>query len=288
MRAALVALLAFVALAPLAAAQTIGQPLAGVYESSYTVYGRAIDSEGLPVRGGVAVVELEQEGVNAAPLRAGINCKGDFIVEFNLRHVEAKGKVKVTILGPNGQDNATVSQSLEPFFRRNDVLVALSVPWRQACRNEQDVWAVSASVRFRVLNRTEPYLVQDEEIHARPSTTIFKMRYEPPGGAPICPPHPQAEEQCELFQPDERGDIRYTFTLGQPFDAGGLVTITNVENENEEYTVEIDRASRLGVKYIETSGRGPPDILYETPASGLLLALGSSVLAAMAFSARRR
>lgn len=289
-RAALVTTLALVLLAPLALAQTIGSPLLLPYESGYAVYGRALDSNGLPVRGGIAMIELQQEGVTAPALRAGINCKGDFITEFNgLGHVDPKGKVKVTVLGPNGRDNASATQSLDPFYRRNDVVVTLPVPWGQACKNEQDVWDVSASMRVRILNRTEPYLVGDDERHARPySQPIFKMRYEPPGGAPICPPHPQAQEQCELFQADERGDIRYTFTLAQPFDAGGVITIQNVENEAEEYVIEVDPVSRLGVKYIEASGRGPPPELYETPGVGVALLLVLSALAAMAFSPRRR
>lgn len=284
-----VGLVAFLLLAPLALAQTTGSPLLGRYEDSYTVYGRAIDSRGLPVRGGFAFIEIEQEGVRANPLRAGINCKGDFIAEFNLRHVEPKGRVKVTIVGPDGENNVTVSTNLDPFFRRSDVAAKLDVPWPHECKSETDVWAVSASMRVRVLNRTEPYQVLDETLYAKPYTRIFKMRFEPPGGGePICPPHPQAAGQCELFQADERGDIRYTFTVDSPFAGGGFVTLISAENENETYTIEVDPETRVGVKYIEASGRGPPSELYETPGAGVVLTVALSALAAMAFSRQRR
>ncbi|HET6403876.1 MAG TPA: hypothetical protein VFH78_04460 [Candidatus Thermoplasmatota archaeon] len=286
---ALLAIALVVLLAAPALAQTTGQPLAGKYESSYTIYGRALDSRGLPVRGGVAMIELEQEGVRAAPLRAGINCKGDFIAEFNLLHVDPKGRIKVTVLGPNGQGNATTTASLEPFFRRSDVIVTIGQPWPHECRNEIDVWDVSASMRVRILNRTEPYNVQGETIHARPHMGIYKMRFEPPGGAePVCPPHPQAADQCELFQADARGDIRYTFTLDAPFSGGGVITLTSVQNESESYTIPVDPRTRVGVKYIEASGRGAPPELYETPAPALVLLLAAALVAAMAFSRRQR
>lgn len=289
MRVVGLVLLALVVAAP-ASAQTLGSPLQGKYEDSYAIYGRALDSQGLPVRGGIAMIELQQEGVTAAPLRAGINCKGDFIVEFNLLHVEPDGRVKVTVFGPDGRDNATASAPLDPFYRRNDLLVTLDVPWNQACKNEQDVWDVSASMRVRILNRTlQPYDSLGEPMHARPHRDIFRMRYEPPGGNVICAPHPQDQTPgaCELFQADERGDIRYTFTLGTPFEAGGRITLTSVRNENDTWTVDIDPFSRLGVRYIEASGRGPPPELYETPAPGFAL-VALSVVAAMAFSRRLR
>ena len=87
---------------------------------------------------------------------------------------------------------------------------------------------------------------------------------------------------------DERGDIRYTFTLNEPFEGGGVVTMTSVQNESEAYTIEIDPVTRLGVKYIEASGRGAPAELYETPAPGVAVLVGLSVLAAMAFSRKGR
>lgn len=286
---ALAAFLLLVLLAAPALAQTTGSPLVGPFAESYTIYGRAIDSRGFPVRGGVAFLELEQEGVRAAPLRAGINCKGDFIAEFNLLHIDPKGKVKVTVVGPEGAHNATATTSLDPFFRRSDLVVTLDVPWPHECANEADVWLVSASMRVRILNRTEPYEVKGETIHAKPYLAIFKMRYEPPGGGePICPPHPQANGQCELFQADARGDIRYTFTLNSPFEGGGQVMLVSAQNESEIYTIPVDPTSRVGVKYIEASGRGPPDGIYDTHAPGVALLVISSALAAMAFSRKGR
>ena len=285
---ALAALLLVVLVAPAALAQTIGQPLSGTYENSYTVYGRAIDSRGDPVRGGVALIEFEQKGLKMEPLRAGINCKGDFIAEFNLLRVDPAGKVKVTVLGLGGRDNATARAPLDPFYRRSDVLATLPGVWGQDCKNEVDVWEVSASMRVRILNRSEPYLVEGEQMHARPSKAIFKMRYEPPGGGePVQPPHPQDPRQAELFQPDVRGDIRYTFTLDIPFEGGGVVRLISVQDENQTYSIPIDPVSRLGVKYFEESGRGPPDGIYDTPGAGVALLVGSLALAAMAFSRRR-
>ena len=287
---ALAALLLVLVVASPALAQTLGQPLTGKYENSYTVYGRALDSLGNPVRGGVAVIDLEQEGVTMEPLRAGINCKGDFIAELNLLRVDPKGTVKVTVLGLDGRDNATARAPLDPFYRRSDVLVTLPGAWGQACRDEADVWELSASMRVRILNRSEPYDAGGEQMHARPYLAIFFMRYEPPGGGePVRPPHPQDPRQGEQFQADQRGDIRYTFTLNEPFEGGGVVTLISAANQSETYSIPIDPVSRLGVKYFEASGRGPPDGIYDTtPGLGVALLVGSLALAAMAFSRKRR
>lgn len=285
---ALLATLLVVLLASPALAQTIGSPLQGKYEDSYTVFGRALDSRGLPVRGGVAMIELEQEGVQMVPLRAGINCKGDIITEFTLKHVDPRGKAKVTVIGPEGLNNATGTAPLDPFFRRSDVLVRLPVAWPHECADEKDVWPVSASISVRILNRTAEYLAGEEPMFARPFKDILSMRYEPPDGNRICPPHPQDQTpgSCELFQADERGDIRYTFTLDQPFVGGGNIVLTSVTNETWIESIPIDPVTRLGVKLIEASGQGPPPGIYEAPGPGVALLLVA--IAAMAFSRRRR
>lgn len=274
--------------APIALAQTHAVPITGKYEDVYVIIGRALDSRGLPVSGGRVTIELEQEGVTAQPLVAAANCKGDFITAFNLYNVDPRGRARITLEGPAGSEPVSTTVTLDPFYRRSDVSLRLGVPWGNECASETNVWPVSASLSVRLLNRTDPYSAHELEYHARPYTGVIKLRFQAPNGNSVCPPHPQpqAPGDCETFIVDERGDLRYTFTLDQPFDAGGIVDI--VLQEGRTISVAIDPATRMAFGHFEITGRGPPEGIYDTPGPGVLLALVGALVAAMAISRRRQ
>lgn len=277
---ALVIVLALSLALPLVDAQTRAQPVEGKYYEVYVIAGRALDSDGNPVAGGRVIIELDQRGVTAEPLTATANCKGDFITSFTLRYVDPKGRAKITLLTLEGERGTSKVVELDPFWRRTDTLITMDEPWGGVCTGETNVWGVSASVVTRILNRTAAYRHGEYEFQALPYTGIVRLRYEAPDGNTVCPPHPQDETPgaCELFVPDDRGDVRYTFTLDQPFPAGGRVQV--LLQDNTTYDVPIDTATRLGVKYYEATGLGPPP--RETPGAPfalVALALGALALA---------
>lgn len=282
---ALVLVLVALALAAPALAQTPAQPITGSYEDVYVVSGRALGSDGRPMAQAMVIIELDQKNVQAEPLRAAANCKGDFIASFNLKHVDPAGKVHLNLYGPTG--NEIVGREtlpLDPFYRRSDAVLHAEGEWPYTCAREANVWDVSASVSIRLLNRTEPYDRDGQEVHARPYSGIVRLRYEAPGGNVVCPPHPMSPDpdQCEIFNADPRGDIRYTFTLDEPFQGGGRVDV--ILQDNTTLDVPIDPVSRLGFAYHEVTGQGVPEELYETPAAGLI----SLVVAGTAAFAVRR
>lgn len=272
-------LLLLVALLPVAAAQTLTQPIEGDYDEVYVVAGRAIDSNGEPVAGGRLTVELDMPGVQAAPVSASANCKGDFITYFTLRRVDARGSVSVTLQGDNG--SATQRASLDPFFRRSDLVVELGEPWGRRCDAKQDVWEISASVAARVLNRTEPYEVEGVAYEARPYDGFLRLRWRMPDGSLVCPPLPNGPpDACQPFKPDERGDIRYTFTMDRELEAGGTMTL--VLEDGRGFNLTVDPRTRLATGLLEASGQGAPPPVRATPAPGApaLLALVALVVVA--------
>lgn len=277
--------LVLVALAAPAFAQTTASPIEGDYAEVYVIAGRVLDSVGLPVAGGILSIELDQEGVKAAPLRAAANCKGDFITSFNLKHVDPKGKAKITLYDASNKEAGTMSVPLDPFYRRSDAVVRYAKEWNNICTKETNVWNVSASVSVRLLNRTEPFQLGDETVYAKPYTGIIRLRYETPGGNTVCPPHPQDQTPgaCETFITDARGDIRYTFTLDQDSPPGGRVEV--LLQDGSALSVPISTETRLGVKYFEVTGQGAPAELYETPGFGSFALLG--LVALVALSKRR-
>lgn len=304
MRATLLALLLLALLvAPVAAAQTTINPIEGDYNEVYLVSGRVLDADGLPFSGGRVVVELLQEGVKgadgSAPKQSGaVNCKGDFIIPFtSFARPSRDGKVRVTAF-----DGATplgsVEGALDPFWRRTDVSLRLASEWGNECTGNQNVWTVSATVNVRLLNRTDPYTIGDASFDARPYHGFLRLRYEPPGAATICPPKPNAPGVCEQFLPDERGDVRYTFTLDQPFEAGGRVFVL-LPNHTAEgcdpgggtcLEVPVDPVTRLGLRYFEMTGRGvpePKDAPGAAPAFVVAL-LGLAALGSRSLLGRRR
>lgn len=285
-------LLAATLLQPAAGAQTTINPIEGAYTEAYIVTGRILDSAGEPFSGGHVRVELQQSDVKAAPVTATVNCKGDFITSFNLRAPSYEGSVKITAY--DGQTVlGTTTAPLDPFWRRTDASMKLGSVWGNVCTGNQDVWDVSATVTFRMLNRTDPYKIDEHEFQANAYRGFLRLRYEPPGAATVCPPKPNAPGVCEQFLPDERGDVRYTFTLDQPFEAGGRVHVL-LQNHTDEgcderlgtcYTIPIDPETRLGVRYFEMTGRGAPE-RKEAPLAAPLVVLAA--LALLALATRRR
>ena len=284
MRALLPVLLLLSIAAP-ALAQTTASPIEGAYDEVYVVAGRALDSRGQPVPQATLVVEMP----GAKPLRAAANCKGDFITSFPLRAIDPEESARITLVAPPGGENVTTSVPLDPFYRRSDAILRLGSPWPYACPENQNVFAVSASVAVRLLNRTEPYEREGETFHARPYTGLVRMRFETPDGAIVCPPHPQSgiPGDCEIFQPDARGDVRYTFTLDQPFAGGGRIDL--ILQDDRTIDVPIDATTRIGVKYVEVTGQGVPAELYGTPLPGALAlaSLAGAALGARSLFSRR-
>lgn len=291
MRALLLVLLTLAFVAP-AFAQTPATPIQGNYEEVYVVSGRALGSDGKPMPQAMVIIELEQENVQAQPLRAAANCKGDFIASFNLRYVHPGGKVHLSLYGPDGKEIVgRETLPLDPFYRRSDTVIRGEGAWPYTCSREPDVWEVSATVGVRLLNRTAPYEKDGQEFHARPYSGIVRLRYEAPDGNVVCPPHPMssAPDQCEIFQVDPRGDLRYTFTFAEPFDGGGRIDV--LLQDNTTLSVAIDPATRMGVEYFEVTGQGPPEGIYETPAPGvfgLALAVGAALASRSLFRPRSR
>lgn len=271
--------------APVVGAQTTASPIQGAYHEVYVISGRALDSAGDPVAGGRLTIEIVQDGVTAAPLQATANCKGDFITSFTLRYVDPKGKANIVLKAPEGGNDAKATVSFDPFFRRSDTVLRLDTPWNAQCAPEQDVFDVSASMAVRLLNRTLPYQEGEYTFEARPYTGFVRLRYETADGEVLCPPHPQSEDpnQCELFVVDERGDMRYTFTLDQPFPAGGRVQV--ILQDNKTFDVPIDPVTRIGVRYFEVSGQGPPE-RNESPAPAFAVLLVALVGLALARKTR--
>ena len=289
MRPLLVATLAgailALALAPSpAAAQTLAAPIQGNYDEVYVIAGRAIDKDGFPLSGGNVTIEIP----GAAPLRAGLNCKGDFLASFPIRHVEADQVGRVRLHALTEGDDDVAEFKLDPFYRRNDVTLRLDGAWMKVCAREQNVWDVSASIAIRVLNRTEPYQAGGETFHARPYAGLVDLYFEAPGGNRVCAPHPQIQREgvCERFIPDVRGDVRYTFTLDQPFPGGGRIEVTYADNKT--LFLDVDAETRIVTSYLEVSGRGAPRELYETPGAPAILLVGVLAVVAMAFSSKRR
>lgn len=281
MRIVLVVLALLLVAAP-ALAQTLAAPIKGKYEEVYVIAGRAIDKDGLPLSGGNVTITIP----GAAPLRAGLNCKGDFITSFPVRRVDAKMEGRVSLQAVGEGDDDVKAFALDPFYRRSDVVLQLDGPWTRVCSKEQNVWEVSASVSIRLLNRTESYTSDGQTFYARPYVGLVDLTYETPNGQRIQPPHPQIQREgvYERFTPDERGDVRYTFTLDQGFEGGGRV---EVQYANKTVFVDVDPKARIATRYIEVSGQGAPPELYETPLPAVAL-VTLALVVAMAFSPRRR
>ena len=274
--------------APLAAAQQLTIPVTGAFEDVYVVAGRAVDSRGEPVAGAQLTVELAQEGVRAAPLKATTSCKGDFITSFSLKAPTAQGRVSVTVHARDGGTDGRATGSFDPFFRRTDLVVQLKEPWAYRCAPKDDVWPVAVSVTGRVVNRTEPYEKAGVTYEARPYPGPLRLRYVDGNGTLHCPP-PGANAPpgtCDFLAIDERGDFRYTFTFPAPVDANGTVTVLVGETP---HSLKVDPLTRQAVLLIEATGRGPPAPPAPAPGPGpLLVALAAAAAALLARRALRR
>ena len=288
---ALVLLAAPTLLAPIAEAQTVANPLCVAprgaskesfctYDRQYIVGGRALDANGNPAKGARVQVVLDQDGVVDAqgrqPTLSGVaNCKGDF--EFalaGLRQVSESGRVRVTIVGVDGNADVTQAQPLEPFWRRNDLTIQLPYAWNYACEQLDAPWGIQISVKGRMLNRTDPYESDGVTFHARPYTGLLGLYFWDKDGNWFCPPNGRGG--CEPIATDELGNFKYTWTFEREVVPQGTVEV--VIANGDSYNATIDPLSRLAVHRVETSGRGPPP--NETPAPALGLALVALALVA--------
>lgn len=266
-------------LLPLAEAQTALNPIEGRYQDVYVIAGRALDANANPVAGGRLTITLHQAGVTAQPLEAVANCKGDFITYFTLKRVDPAGMVKVVVKG-EGESTGEITAQLDPFFRRSDVVVRLPTAWNNRCDEKQDVFPVSVSMTARLLTRVDPYKLDERDYHARPYEGRIRLRYITEAGQPVCPPLPNGPpDACETFVPDERGDVRYSFTLDRPFPATGEVQV--ILEDNRTFTAAVDPVSRLATFHLETTGQGAPAI-KEAPLPPLGLVAVALVGAAIA------
>lgn len=284
MRLLAAALLASILLAPIAEAQTMASPIRGAYADIYLVAGRLLDAEGDAMPNARVIIEVDQAGVTAAPFSATANCKGDFIAYFNIRHVDPAGKLKLTLVAPPGMQNVTETVPLDPFFRRSDVDLRLGGGWDARCGPDEDVLSSSVTIKARVLNRTDEYLVGSEPFFAVPSGSVVTLRYTEASGRVICPPLPNGPPNaCELFQPDERGDVAYTFTFTEPFTPDGYATL--ILDNRTSYNATVDPVTRVALFHIEATGQGVPDLKREAPAAApaaLVLAVAAAALFARA------
>ncbi|HWH08712.1 MAG TPA: hypothetical protein VNX21_05890, partial [Candidatus Thermoplasmatota archaeon] len=153
-------------MAPVASAQTLVSPIEGSFTEVYVVAGRAIDALGAPAARAEVVVELDQEGVRAAPLRAATDCFGTYVTSFTLKDAKAEGKVKVTLKG-RGAPDAVATAALDPFHRRTDLNVRYEGQWEGGC-GDTALWDSRVTVTGRLVNRTDPYEENGVTYHARP------------------------------------------------------------------------------------------------------------------------
>lgn len=280
---------------PTASAQTFTQPLCspppGVSKSSYCTYdqhylvlGRIVDSNGDPARGARLRVEIAQPGTTdaagRAPFQDGVaNCKGDFEFSFQgLRQVIASGRVKVTVLGADGHDNATFEQPLDAFWRRNDLTPKLDYVWPFDCTQAGDPeWNIQLSVKGRIVNRTEPYEVAGATYHARTEgSQLLGLTWWDASGVPFCPP--DGRGGCQPIPTDELGNFKYTWTFERPIEPGGHVAVRLLDGQT--FNASVDPTTRLALHQIEPSGKGAHR--DETPGPAVLLVLGALALAALA------
>lgn len=252
----LVALGLAAGLVPVAAAQTHVNPIEGSYADVYLVSGRIVDASGLPVAGATLRVEVDQEGVRAAPFEAKTSCFGDFIFTLKIGTVLPDGRFKLTLLGAEGGvEDLEHVERFDPFFRRSDVLLRSQGTWRLECPDQGMHWPGRLSVTGRIVNRTDPYEVNGTTLDARPYVGYARIFYYDGSGGRRCPPSLQ-EGLCDPIPVDERGDFRYSFTYPGAVPAQGRMEL---HVDNRTYNASIDPVQRIAIFELELSGRGAPD-----------------------------
>lgn len=259
-------------------------PIVGSFTGVYVVAGRVIDALGQPVARGEVVVELDQPGVRAQPLRAATDCFGVFLTSFDLRDVKPEGKVHVTFKGQGGPD-ARATAPLDAFHRRTDLKLRYEGQWAGGCPDQTHLWGRRVSVTGRVVNRTEPYEENGVTYHARPEAGRAVLYFWISPGAPVCPPRGDAPGSCDLEagRIDERGDFRYSWVFDQPLDLRPDQRV-EVLVAGRSHNLTVDPEWRVATVLLDASGRGPPP-REEAPAAPLPLVLG--VLALLVLVRRR-
>lgn len=268
---------------PSAVAQgTVTQPIQGAYPDVYIVSGRAIDVLGDPVVGGDVTIELSAPGVTTRPLDATTNCYGDYITYFDLRHVDPKAIVKLTLHGLNGGPDANAAAGLDPFWRRTDVNLTYQGQWSTGgCPGQTNLWGQRVTITGRLLNRTTPYVVAGESYQAIPYLGQIRVRYWPDANTSLCPPSDQPG-LCDPVNVDRRGDFRYSWIAPKPIDATGRVQIVW---GNSSANATVDPKLRYALAMIEGTGQGPPPRVANAPAPQLAATL--AVVAASALAGAR-
>lgn len=279
--------LALVLLLPLAAAQTLINPVKGEYTEVYIIAGRAIDAVGRPAAGATIVVELEQKGIRAEPLEAKADCFGVFITFFDLKEVRGDGAVKLTLKGRAGGPDATASAPLDHFYRRTDMTVRYEGQWDSTCPTQTPFYPNRVSVTGRIVNRTEPYQRNDVTYHAKPYDGNVRFRYWDSPTRFTCPPAPADPTLCDpdAGTVDERGDFKYSWVFDDQFEVPEGAKV-EVLAGGKSYNFTVDREWRVAAARIEATGRGPAPL--ESPGIPLAALISVVALAALLWRRTRR
>lgn len=274
--------LALVLLLPLAAAQTLINPVKGEYTEVYIIAGRAIDAVGRPAAGATIVVELEQKGIRAEPLEAKADCFGVFITFFDLKEVKRDGKAKLTLKGDKGGLDAQTTVTLDHFYRRSDVTMRFEGQWQSYCPDQSPLFGNRVSITGRILNRTEPYEVEGVKYDAKPEIEQVRLRYWDQPDHFVCPPSAEAPGGCDARAGlvDERGDFKYSWLFEKTFDVPEGAKIEVLAGD-QSWNFTVDPKYRAATALIEATGQGPTKLEAPgAPLAALLALVGIAALAA--------
>lgn len=278
--------LALVLLVPLAAAQTLVNPVKGEYNEVYIIAGRAIDALGRPATGATLLVELEQKGIRAEPLQAKTDCFGVFITYFELKEVKSDGKATLTLKGEQGGLDTRTTVTLDHFYRRSDVLMRYEGKWQSYCPDQTPLFGNRVSITGRILNRTEPYEVDGVKYDAKPEIEQVRLRYWDQPNHYVCPPSAEAPGNCDARAGlvDERGDFKYSWLFEKTFDVPADAKVEVLAGD-KSWNFTVDPTYRVATALIEATGQGPTKL--ETPAAPLAALLALVGLAALASRPKR-
>lgn len=276
------ALVLLLLIAPDVLAQTTANPVQGPFTERYVVAGRIIDHDGNPYAGGTITVSLSGAGLQGKPTLAKTNCFGDYITFFDIADVHPGDSVVVVAQHEDGTEGARATTHLDPFFRRTDLNLRLDNAWLRFCEDSA-LWPGRVTVTGRIVNRTEPYRLNNISYDARPFAGEIKLLWRPRAESAICPPGAAGPGTCEAIQVDERGDFRYSYTFGnQSVNATGFMEIVR---GNVTFNVTVDPLYRIAVLHGDLSGRGPPTP-PRTP--GIAPAALAALAGVVALARRRR
>lgn len=260
-------------------------PIQGGFTEVYVVTGRVIDALGNPAARGEVVVELEQPGIRAAPLRAATDCFGTFLTSFDLKEVKPEGKVTVTLKG-QGAPDATATAKLDAFYRRSDVNLRYQGKWEGACPEQTQLWSHRVSLTGRIVNRTDAYEENGVKYQSKPYDGRMRAYFWESNQSAVCTPAATNTGGCDpnAVGVDERGDFRYSWLFEGPLDVRSDQRVEVVLG-NKSYNFTVDPEWRVATAAIEATGQGAP---APAPTPGAPLALLAMGVAAAALLARRR